>query len=361
MEDRKPLLWFGAVIALALAAYFYHSAVNVSPAGDSPSISKPKLAVIVGGPDAFWQEVAKGAKSAADDLGAVLDVRVPDGTGPDQTATLVQASTDNFDGLAISPLDPEAQTKLISGLAARIKVVTYDNDAPQSLRYSYIGSNNTQAGRLAADLLQKAVPDGGKVAIFIGDNERQNARDRRHSFINSLMGVWSPREDDLAQLDADLGEPREAGDYTIVATYLDGSDPKQAAANAAKALEQHSDLAAMVAMYGYNGPACLQALDDAGKLGEVAVIAFDEHEETLAGIAAGNVVGAVVQDPFLMGYKSVEELCKLCRNKVSALPLPGAGSVALECRVVDQENLEKFQKDLAERRAAAETAAAEPE
>lgn len=349
MQDRRPLFWFAAVIALALAAYFYHS--SVTPPVESAPNTRLKLTLITGGPDAFWKEVAQGAESAAEEFNAALQVIEPTGTGADQTSELVDASTDEIDGLAISPLAPAQQTRLISELAARIKVVTYDNDAPLSLRHSYIGTNNAQAGRLAAELLKNAAPDGGKIAIFIGDNERQNARDRREAFITALMGERRFGEDD-AILEHPLEEALDAGDYVIVATYLDASDPQQAVANAEQALADHDDLAAMVAMYGYNGPACLEALKKADQLGKVAVVAFDEHDATLAGIAEGAVVGTIVQDPYLIGYEAIEELCKLCRNRVTALPLRGAGSIALNCFVVDKENLDEFKKGRAQRQAA---------
>ncbi|MCA9236106.1 MAG: substrate-binding domain-containing protein [Planctomycetales bacterium] len=350
MQDRKPLFWFAAVIALALAAYFYHSAVNEGVDPNSSSTMRPRLALIVGGPDAFWQEVVSGAKSAAEELDAELDVEVPDGTGADQTATLVKVSSQDFDGVAISPLAPEDQTRLISKLAAETKMVTYDNDAPKSLRHSYIGTNNVMGGRLAAELLQKILPEGGEIAIFIGDNERQNARDRRQSFVNALSGIWGIRPDDENETTEDLQQPVTAGNYQIVATYLDNSDPDQATANAEQALADHPSLRAMIALYGYNGPACLKALKKAGKLNEVAVIAFDEHDATLAGIESGTVAGTVVQDPYLIGYKTVEELCKLCRGNVTALPLPGSGSIALQCMVVDKENLGEFKANLEKRR-----------
>jgi ribose transport system substrate-binding protein len=198
---------------------------------------------------------------------------------------------------------------------------------------------------MVAELIQQALPDGGKLVIFVGDNERLNAVDRRRGLINALRG--KAEVEDVS--DQPLDQPLEAGKYTIIKTYLDGSDAAQARQNAAQALQEHADLQCMVGLYGYNGPACLEALREAKKIGEIKVVAFDEHESTLAGIKDGNVEGTVVQDPYLYGYEAVRILCNLARGNKTSIPLPGAGTVTLPCSIVTAENLDDFRKKLEQR------------
>jgi ribose transport system substrate-binding protein len=202
---------------------------------------------------------------------------------------------------------------------------------------------------MCAELIKQALPDGGKVVIFVGDNERLNAVDRRLGLINALRGA----AEEANAVEPPIDQPIEADGYTILATYLDGSDPKKARENAAQALKDHPDLQCMVGLYGYNGPECLAALDAAEKKGDVKVIAFDEHDATLAGIEDGTVVGTVVQDPYLYGYESVRLLCNLARGNTASIPLPGAGNWALQCTKVTKDNLDEYRKKLAERRKAA--------
>ncbi len=346
MLHHKPLFWLTAAVALGAAAYVFMSSRNADEIIPANTTFRPRLTLVTAGPDAFHQQVVEGAKKAAEELNADLQVEVPDGTGAGQTAALVACSTENIDGLAVSPLAPEDQTSLLSRLAFQMKVVTYDNDLPSSLRHAYVGTNNSMGGRLAADLVEKALPDGGKVAIFIGDNERENAKIRRQAFVSALShtreAAWDAPEPDPAQ-------PVEMGKYSVVGTFFDGSDPQKALTNAEGVLKDHPDLDCMVALYGYNGPACLKALKSAGKLEDVRLIAFDEHDATLAGIEEGVVVGTVVQDPYLMGYKAIEELCRFCRKDAVALPLQGMGSFTLACVVIDKDNLAQFREDAAKR------------
>ena len=353
MIRHKYRFWLGLAVCLAVAAYFYRVSIEaVNGENDAVGTSSPRLALIVGGPDPFWKEVIVGAKEASKDYAVELTVFEPDGTGRGQTNALVGININarDYDGLAISPLVPISQTQLISKLATQVKIVTYDNDAPNSLRHMHIGTDNVTAGRLAADLVKRALPEGGQIAIFIGDNERQNARDRRQSLINSLRGQsyrGASLDEEVAEK---LAESVEVGKFTIVATYVDESNPETAMVNAKQALEDYPEIAGMVALYGYNGPACLDALRDANKVNVVKLIAFDNHEATLTGIAEGSIEGSVVQDPYLYGYESIEALGKLCRGKSATIPVLGAGSIALPCAIIDKKNLLGYQENLRKRR-----------
>ncbi len=79
----------------------------------------------------------------------------------------------------------------------------------------------------------------------------------------------------------------------------------------------------MVGLFDYNPPQCLQAIKKAGKLGAIHVVAFDEADGTLAGIAAGEIYGTIVQDPYRYGYESVRILAGLARGDKSVLPEGG--------------------------------------
>ena len=80
--------------------------------------------------------------------------------------------------------------------------------------------------------------------------------------------------------------------------------------------------ACMVGLFTYNPPLCMEALKQAGKLGQVKVVAFDEAPETLEGIKDGTVHGTVVQNPFEYGRQSVQVLRELVKVMpvVSRLP-----------------------------------------
>ena len=291
-------------------------------------------------------------RKSAKENNAVLEVKLPveeEGVSS-QTKALVQLDRKKYDGIAISPRSPNEQARLISEFAAELFVVTLDNDAPQSVRHLYVGTNNASAGKMAVELIERALPNGGKIALFVGDNERQNARDRRQAVISQLSGV----EDDPRVEKVALDQPIDTGKYTVVATYLDGGDPKVAVSKVKHAIQDHPDLECLVALYDYNGPACHQALAEVNKLGKVKIVAFDENEPTLKGIENGEIVGSVVQDPFLYGYEAIRALTQMHNDKsMLSVPKRASGSILLPCAIVDKDNVDEFRRQLETRLASA--------
>lgn len=326
-------VWFWLAVAALLAVTFWYSQSN--PAGSPQAVAgTPNIALLVGGEtDPFWQRVADGATKAAEVYGAKIEVIVPSDGGDDQTMRLITLDADKYDGIAVSPMQPKKQSRPISVLATRTKVVTFDNDAPDSVRHAYIGTNNYVSGVQCGRILLDALPEGGRVAIFVGDHDRENSKLRRQGFIDALKGENRRPGDDLDP----LGEPITAGPYTIVATYLDGGINETAKANALRVLEDDTDLKAMVGLYGHNAPMCLAALKEAGKLGEVQVVAFDGHKDTLAAIEAGHAAGTVVQEPYQYGFESVRILVALANGEFQ--PHAGRGSFNIPCVTVTASNV----------------------
>ena len=73
----------------------------------------------------------------------------------------------------------------------------------------------------------------------------------------------------------------------------------------------------MIGLYAYNPPAILSAAKSKSMVGKIKIVGFDENPVTLKAVAAGEIEGTVVQDPYNYGYKSVEVLAALARGDKS--------------------------------------------
>ena len=130
----RPIVWI-ALGAAAVAVGWY---VKNAPSPDFQA-AKPKTPAhylfLAGGSDPYWQLCIAGAKALAKEKGANLDVRIPNGEGEDglkeQLEWLTAIEADQYDGLAIGPIDPVRQTTLINAAAEKLPVVTVDSDAPR--------------------------------------------------------------------------------------------------------------------------------------------------------------------------------------------------------------------------------------
>ena len=98
----------------------------------------------------------------------------------------------------------------------------------------------------------------------------------------------------------------------------------------------------MVGLFAYNPPLILEALQQANKLGTVKLVAFDEDDATLDGIAKGTVQGTVVQDPYMYGYKSVEMLKGILEGK----PLPSEKFIDIPAKKIRKDNVTEFRAEL---------------
>jgi len=318
---------------------------NSADSGDSSgsSSTKPNLAFITNGVADFWEHARAGAETAGNELGVEVSVIMPSNM-TDQTRKIEDLLSRGTDGIAISPIDPKNQVEVINTAAAETNLITHDSDAPETNRLVYIGMDNFDAGVLCGKTLREALPDGGKIVIFVGRLDQDNARRRRQGLIDALLN----REPDRQRVDP-AGEvlTSEDGKYTILGTMTDQFDRAKAKANGEDALTRHPDLTAMVGLFEYNPPLILEALDRTGKLGKVKVMAFDENAATLQGIKDGNVIATVVQNPYQYGYKSIEVLNELHKGNKSVIP--ENKFIDIPARVINSSNVDEFWQEIKDR------------
>ena len=261
---------------------------------------KTKLAFVTNNASDFWTIARKGVEQADKELPAVeVEFRIPaDGTAAEQKRIVDDLLAKGIAGMAISPVDPDNQTQLINDAAKQALVVTQDSDAPKSDRAFYIGTDNHAAGLQAGQLIKEALPQGGKIMIFVGKIDARNAKERYQGIKDALQG----------------------SKVEIIDVRTDDTDRIRAKSNASDTLVKYSDVAALVGLWSYNGPAILNAVTDAGKVGQVKIICFDEEDETLAGIKSGAIQATVVQQPYEFGYQSMQMMSKFLGGDKSGIP-----------------------------------------
>jgi ribose transport system substrate-binding protein len=304
---------------------------------------RPSFAFINNGPADFWKHATVGANQAGKDFNVDVTVITPL-NATDQTRKVEDLLTRGVDGIAISPIDPDNQIDTLNKAAAQTRLITHDSDAPQTNRLVYIGMDNYRAGLMCGKTLRDAMPEGGKVTIFVGRLDQDNAKRRRTGFIDALLGV----EPD-PQHSYPAGQEITSADqkFTILGTMTDQFDKAKAKANVEDAVTRNPDIAGMVGLFGYNPPLILEGLDRVGKLGKIKVMAFDEDEGTLQGVKDGNIVATVVQNPYQYGYESIHVLNELYRGNKSIIP--ESKFIDIPARVIDKSTVDAFWNEVKER------------
>jgi ribose transport system substrate-binding protein len=290
------------------------------PSGSDTAPQNLRLAFVTNNTSDFWTIARKGTEKADTELNDVtVEFRIPsEGTAADQKRLLDDLLAKGVEGIAVSPVDPDNQMQTINEIAKRVLLVTQDSDAPKSDRAFYVGTDNVAAGRTAGGLIKEALPQGGKIMVFVGKLDARNAQER-------LQGIR---------------EVLRSTNIQIIDVRTDDTDRVRAKANASDTLVSHSDVAALVGLWSYNGPAILGAVKDANKIGQVKIVAFDEEDETLEGVKQEQIYATVVQQPFEFGYQAIKMMRDYLRGNKSAIP--ASKQVFIPTIVVKKDNVVDF-------------------
>jgi len=308
------------------------------------SAERPTVAFVTNQVADFWNIAEVGCIDAGKDFNVDVDVRMPaEATVVEQKRILEDLLTSGVDGIAISVLDSENERDLLNRAAAKVPLITHDADAPRTDRLLYIGMDNYKAGRMCGELVKQALPDGGEVMLFIGRLEQLNAKLRRQGTIDELLDRPMPASHTEVEFDPP-GDVVQGDKYTILGTLTDQGLATKSKDNAEDAIATYPNLGAMVGLFEYNPPAMLQALQQAGKLGEIALIGFDENSATLQAIKDGTCVGTIVQNPYEYGYQSVKVLASIIRGDKSVIP--ESKYIDVPPRKITKENVDAFWADL---------------
>lgn len=305
-----------ASCALLMTAAF---AVSSAEAQD-----KKALAFVVNGASDFWKLAEAGVKKAQEEL-PTYDLQFK---YPEQAAAAVQQRlmddlvAAGVSAIMVSAVDPKTSTEALNRVGGQVPLFTTDSDAPDTNRIAYIGSSNTDAGKQAGEIALKAMPDGGKCIGFVGLPGADNARER-------IEGMKAAIEGSKVEL---------------IDVRGDDIDQTRAKRNVEDALAANPDIDCMVGFYSYNTPRIYEVLKEAGKLGSITVVGFDEDPITLGGVREGSVAATVVQQPYEWGYQGMKLMAKYLEGDKSVVPADKL--IIVPTKVIDKANVDGFETEL---------------
>jgi ribose transport system substrate-binding protein len=197
------------------------------------------------------------------------------------------------DSKAIGPAIQEAN-------AAGIPVFTADIAclAPGAEVVSHIATDNYQGGRMACTALLEAIGGQGKVAI-IDYPEIESVILRTDGF------------------EAELAEANKKPEVNVqVVAKLPGGGAKDKGHKAAQDLLQaHPDLNGIFAINDPCGLGAVIALEEAGKSGQIPIVAFDGQPEGKQAILEGKIYADPVQFPDRIGVKTFQAILDHLQGK----------------------------------------------
>ncbi|TJU93736.1 MAG: ABC transporter substrate-binding protein [Mesorhizobium sp.] len=285
---------------------------------------KPTLAFVVNGASDFWKAAEAGVKKAQGELpDYTLELKYPE-----QSSVAIQQRlmddlvTAGVKGIMVSAVDPKTSTDGLNKIASQTALFTTDSDAPQTKRVAYIGSSNVDAGKQAAEIAKKAMPDGGKCLGFVGLLGADNAKERIQGMKDGLAGTK----------------------IELVDVRGDDIDQARAKKNVEDALVASPDVTCMVGFYSYNTPRIYEALRDAGKLGSITVVGFDDDPITLGGVKEGTIAATVVQQPFEWAYQGMKLMAAYLKGDKSGIP--EGNLIIIPTKIIGKDDVDAYAANL---------------
>jgi rhamnose transport system substrate-binding protein len=325
-------LWTKLIASAALAA-----AVIAAPAmaQDKMRIALVPKALGIG----FFDAAHKGAEEAAAELGDVEIIYTgpTDTTAEGQIEVLNALIAQGVDAIAVSANDRDALVPTLKKAMDRgITVISWDSGvAPEGRAMHLNPSSNPLIGNMIIKLAADNLPDGGDVAVLSASATATN----QNTWIEEMNKV--------------------KGNYpniNVVATVY-GDDLADKSYRETQGLMQtYPDLKAIIAPTSVGIVAAAQAVEDAGKVGQINVTGLGLPSEMAGHVASGASKSFAIWNPIDLGYSATMIAYNLATGKATAepgaeIPMGRMGSVTLDDNnegamadpfVYDASNIDEF-------------------
>lgn len=266
--------------------------------GTLPPIPKPEKPLIIGYTfkafeNEFWRMEKEGAEAAAQalrDAGVDITVDAQAAQGEQdeqgQLAVFNVMVNKKYDAIMVSPI---ADGNLLPGVENALKEnipMLVVNDAFMPQIRTTVGAWHLEGAELAAAWVGEKIGGKGQVAIIQGLPKNEAARIRTEGFDAYITSNF-PEVEVVAKQNADWDRMKSMDLASIW-------------------LKQYPDLKAIYANNDTMAMGALEAVREAGKLGQVLVIGCDGTSEALNSVKNGELSATVNNYPFYMSQIGLE-------------------------------------------------------
>lgn len=243
----------------------------------------------------FWKSVHFGAEQAAKEFGNVDIIwkgsqMENDRTG--QIAVVRDFITQRVDGICLAPLDSAALVPYVAeAKAENIPTVVFDSGLDDvSNVVSYVATDNTKGGELAADQLGKVLDGTGNVILLRYSKGSESTHQREEGFLTRLAEKFP----NIKVISSDqYSDTTPQGSFDRCRQLF---------------LQFRQDVNGCFAVCEPNATGMLRALQEEQLAGTVKFVGFDPAPSLIESLSNGQMQGIVLQDPVRMGYLSVKTI-----------------------------------------------------
>ncbi|WP_379153163.1 substrate-binding domain-containing protein [Paenibacillus sp. sgz5001063] len=244
----------------------------------------------------YWKSVLKGFEDAAEELNVSVEYHgSTQHNANEQMTVLEQTIAKKPAGIAISAVNSKLLTATINkAVESGIPVVLFDSGAPDSKAYSFLGTDNYNAGVEAARKMAELTGGKGEVAV-ITTPDQHNHQERTDGFSHTIRSEYPEMK---------------------LVSVKDGRGDQVASRQAAEQLLiQYPQLQGIFATESNGGIGVAEAVQaKQGDSSTLQIISFDTDKGTLDLVKEGRIAATMAQGTWNMGYWSLTELFHLHRD-----------------------------------------------
>ena len=255
-----------------------------------PESETPVIAVIpMGTIHEFWKAVHAGAATAARDEGVTIIWKgaLKEDDRDDQIRIVETFIASGVDAIILSPLDDTALQRPVRDAKNRgIPTVIFNSALAGNDHIAYVSTDNYRGGALAAEHLGALLGGTGRLIQMLYQEGVEGTTRREEGFRDTIRD-------------------RFPGVTTLSDNQYTGVTTESAYRTVENLLNRFGKVDAIFTPNESTTFGCLRALQDRGLAGTVVFVGFYSSPKLIEALAAGEIDGLVLQDPFAMGYKSV--------------------------------------------------------
>ncbi len=303
-KSQANRLYYSAILtlilttlaALAIMSVFRRQLINELPDLASLPDRRYHFVLIADQLDSpFWLEAYAGARQAASELDAVVELVGSEHFSADQSLEYLDiAAAARIDGVATCVVDTTKAAAAINTVVAQhIPVVTMEYDATASDRQCFVGVNSYDLGQSFGEQLTSQL-SSGTVAILVSANPGDSNISE-----NQIVAGLRDYLQDWPQI-------------SLIPVEVD-RDSVFSAENVIRSLliEQTTPIQYILSLNVEDTLRCVEVLVDFGRTSEIGIVCYQENSDVLDYVKSGIVQAVLASDPWQIGYDSIKALAEI--------------------------------------------------
>jgi len=261
-----------------------------------------------------WQGIRSGMENTARQYNVNLTLFYPadEGAEEEQKVMIKDLLEADIDALIVSPCNSTntswfvdlAEEKGIELFAADTR--SLDRDIP------YIGIDNLEVGRLAAQFLDQNLPDDSKMAVIAGASTQAQTIDRVGAFQKELIGLPGLDADEIMTVKENSG----FADALYAAKELIGKDVK--------------GVFCASAVMGLGAAASAEEQDT-----DLCIVTIDTQDDAMKAVQRGDIDGLITHSGYEVGQTAIETVAGCLEGRAKE-------NVYISCEMLTQDNVDEY-------------------